>query len=682
MARFFSRAFEKNFYHAVSRIIYQCVLGLHPPEFQREFADEMLWIFDQVAQKQSTLPLFADGVLSLARQWLVRGVIPEAARKLLFQEIALVPVAGAATGLFAWEHIGIPERPLPISRMIQGSGITLLFLATLSVATFRPAISRPTQGRAISNGGDQVQRAAGGRKEQASGAYGETNSSSDKATANARTWGAQEGEFYGEPPQDGARAPAAARPNAADLGQGETQAVAGSQAQTAHGQAAPAERQFRAWLDAFNSGDRVKLQTFDEKNYPEEAKEVSGLMRFRKMTGGFDVKKVEEAGPIKFSAIVKERESDQFAHVEVEVEAAEPHRITKMDLNAIGTPAEFALPRMSEEQAIAALRAEVERQVAADQFAGTVMLTKNGKTLFSGAYGLADREKKIKNELNTQFRIGSMNKMFTAVAVLQLAQSGKIKLTAPLGEYLTDYPNGNLATKVTIHHLLTHTGGTGDFFGPEFDAHRLELRTLQDYVKLYGKRDVEFEPGSKWKYSNYGFLLLGLVVEKASGQNYYDYLREHVYAPAGMASTDSLPEAQSGPRRSVGYTADGSETWKPNTDTLPYRGTSAGGGYSTVEDLQRFAEALKNHKLLDAHYTELLTIGKMETGNGDKYAYGFMDRTASGVRSFGHGGGAPGMNGDLTIYPESGYVVAVLANMDPPAAGRVASFIGDRLPAK
>jgi CubicO group peptidase (beta-lactamase class C family) len=499
---------------------------------------------------------------------------------------------------------------------------------------------------------------------------------------NARTRAADEGEFYGEPPGDGARAPAVASANAAKLGRGETQAVAGSQAQTAQGQAAPAERQFRAWLDAFNSGERVKLQTFDEKNYPEEAKEVDGLMRFRKMTGGFDVKKVEEAGPIKFSAIVKERESDQFAHVEIEVEAAEPHRITKMDLNAIETPAEFAQPRMSEEQAIAALRAEVERQVAADQFAGTVVIRKNGKTVFSGAYGLADRERKIKNELNTQFRIGSMNKMFTAVAVLQLAQSGKIKLTAPVADYLTDYPNWNLATKVTIHHLLTHTGGTGDFFGPEFDAHRLELRTLQDYVKLYGKRDVEFEPGSKWKYSNYGFLLLGLVVEKASGQNYYDYLREHVYAPAGMASTDSLPEDQNVPRRSVGYTKAGSETWKPNTDTLPYRGTSAGGGYSTAEDLQRFAEALKNHKLLDAHNAELLTTGKMETGGGNKYAYGFMDRTSGGVRSFGHGGGAPGMNGDLTIYPESGYVVAVLANMDPPAAGRVASFIGNRLPAK
>jgi CubicO group peptidase (beta-lactamase class C family) len=443
-----------------------------------------------------------------------------------------------------------------------------------------------------------------------------------------------------------------------------------------------AARQFTGWLEAFNSGDSTKLEAFDEKNYPDEVKEVDGLMRFRKRTGGFEIKKIEKGEGNKIVVILKERDSDQFARAEVEVEEAEQHRITKFDLNAIPTPAEFASARMSEEQAVAALRAEIEKQVAADQFAGAVMVTKNSKTIFSGAYGMADREKKITNELHTRFRIGSMNKMFTAVSVLQLAQSGKIKLTGTLGEYLPDYPNKDVASKVTIHDLLTHTGGTGDFFGPEFDAHRLELRTLQDYVKLYGNRGLKFEPGSKWEYSNYGFLLLGVIVEKVSGQSYYDYVRAHVFVPAGMTSTDSLPEDQNVPLRSVGYTKDGGETWKPNTDTLPYRGTSAGGGYSTVEDLQRFAEALRNHKLLDEHYTELLTTGKVDTGGSDKYAYGFMDRTSGGVRSFGHGGGAPGMNGDLMIYPQSGYAVTVLANVDPPAAGRLASFIGNRLPEK
>ena len=147
-----------------------------------------------------------------------------------------------------------------------------------------------------------------------------------------------------------------------------------------------------------------------------------------------------------------------------------------------------------------------------------------------------------------------------------------------------------------------------------------------------------------------------------------------------MTSTGSQAEDENVPDRSIGYMKrDGA--WKPNTDTLPYRGTSAGGGYSTVEDLTRFASALTENKLLNAHYTELLTTGKADTGGGGKYAYGFNDTTVQGVRSFGHGGGAPGMNGELRIYPDSGYVVAVLVNLDPPAASRIADALGERLPA-
>jgi D-alanyl-D-alanine carboxypeptidase len=348
---------------------------------------------------------------------------------------------------------------------------------------------------------------------------------------------------------------------------------------------------------------------------------------------------------------------------------------------AIPTPAKFAVPRMTERDALAAFKEKLQQESAADRFAGAALVAKNGTPIFTSAYGMADREKKIPDTLNTKFRIGSMNKMFTATAVLQLAQNGKLKLTDPVGKYLTNYPNKNIATKVTIEMLLSHTGGTGDFFGPEFDKHRLELKTLDDYVKLYGTREPKYEPGSRWEYSNYGFLLLGLIIEKASGQDYYAYVREHIYKPAGMTSTDSLPEDQTVAERSVGYTKMGGSTaWKPNTDTLPYRGTSAGGGYSTVGDLLAFATAVQNHKLLDAEHTELLTTGHTQISDGEKYAYGFMDKTESGVRSFGHGGGAPGMNGELTIYPASGYVIVVLANLDPPAASRPAAFVGNRLP--
>ena len=259
----------------------------------------------------------------------------------------------------------------------------------------------------------------------------------------------------------------------------------------------PAARQFVAWLTAFNDPDPAVFQRFSEKNFPKRQGDKDQDRDFREQTGGFEFIKAEQSTELRFTGLVKERNSTQYARFVIEVEAGEPHLITDMGLRAIDNPNEPPPSRLSEADLVAALRAKLDQEVSGDRFAGAVVLAKNGQPIFTAAYGLADREKKIPNKLDTQFRIGSMNKMFTAVSILQLVQAGKLQLTDPLGKYLTDYPNKNVASKVTIHHLLTHTGGTGDFFGPEFDAHRLELRALKDYVTLYGKRDLAFEPGSR-----------------------------------------------------------------------------------------------------------------------------------------------------------------------------------------
>jgi CubicO group peptidase (beta-lactamase class C family) len=443
----------------------------------------------------------------------------------------------------------------------------------------------------------------------------------------------------------------------------------------------PVGRQAAAWLESFNRGDTNAHREFLQKNSPDRLTHLDHEMEFRRTTGGLDVKKVQESTPTRIIVMVQERLSDQFALLTMEVQAEEPHSITRIELSAIPRPVEFGLPHLSESQLAAATKKYIEKAVAADNFAGAVMITKAGKPVMADAYGLADREHNVSNTLKTRFRIGSMNKMFTAVATLQLAQARKLDVKDPVGQYLTDYPNKDIASKVTIRQLLSHTGGTGDIFGPDFDAHRQELRTIADYIKLYGNRGPKFEPGTHWEYSNYGFILLGALIEKVSGQSYYDYVREHIYDPAAMTSTGSEPEDKPVPDRSVGYTKKDSAGWVPNTDALPYRGTSAGGGYSTVEDLTHFAEALKSHKLMDVLYTDMLTTGKPGTPN-NSYAYGFEDRLMNGARCFGHGGGAPGMNGDLRICPGSGYVVVVLANLDPPAANRVSGFIVNRLPEK
>jgi D-alanyl-D-alanine carboxypeptidase len=444
-----------------------------------------------------------------------------------------------------------------------------------------------------------------------------------------------------------------------------------------------AQAKFTQWLEAFNAGDEKALAVFATSFGAELAKNFpspSDLLSFRTNVGGFDVKKTEEAAPKRVAVIVKERASDQFARAVLELD--DSGLVRKLEILIVPTPDEFKLARLSEADAIAALRAELDTLVAKDQFSGAVLVAKNGKPIFSQAYGMADREKKIANTVDTRFRIGSMNKMFTATAILQLVQAKKLTLDDTVGKHLTDYPNKNVADKVKISHLLTHMGGTGDIFGPDYDKKRLELRTLQDYVKLYGSRELLHEPGAEMRYSNYGFLLLGVIIEKVTKRPYYDHLEASVFKRAKMKSTSSPFEDKPMAGRSIAYSKNAGEKpsaeWVDAKDTLPIRATSAGGGDSTVGDLLKFANALAANQLLDKKHTELLTSRKTgEAGGG--YAYGFGTSSEDGVDCFGHGGGAPGMNGDLQIC-SSGYTIVVLANLDPPAAGRVTRFIKARLP--
>jgi D-alanyl-D-alanine carboxypeptidase len=353
-------------------------------------------------------------------------------------------------------------------------------------------------------------------------------------------------------------------------------------------------------------------------------------------------------------------------------------RVELLDTPEPTSALDLVLHRLTEAEAVAALSARAETLARAGEFSGAVLVARDGDVLLEDAWGRADRDAGTPNTTDTRFRVGSMNKMFTAVATLQLVEAGKLALDDPIGRHLPDYPNEEVASKVTVRHLLTHTGGTGDIFGPEFELNRSKLRTHGDYVDLYGSREPGYEPGKRFEYSNYGFVLLGALIEAVSGRSYYDYVREHVFRPAGMASTDSLPESAEVPNRAVGYTTPfpGVDS-RPNTDWLPWRGTAAGGGYSTVGDLMRFAQALSSGELISKE-----TLEESTTPHQRDYGYGFGVQGEGSLRSYGHGGGAPGMNGELRIYPELGYVVVGLSNLDPPAASVLVEFFALRMPEK
>ncbi len=309
-----------------------------------------------------------------------------------------------------------------------------------------------------------------------------------------------------------------------------------------------------------------------------------------------------------------------------------------------------------------------------EDYSGVVLVARNGRPFAAFAQGWADRERRIPNDAATRFRIGSINKMHTAVAVLQLVQAGKLDLQAPLITYLKDYPNADWARTVTLHHLLSHTGGAGDIFGPDYDARRETLRAPQDYVDLYGARAPDFEPGARWDYSNYGFILLGRVVEVVSGQSYFDYVQDHVFALAGMTGSGFAPETADVPGRAVAYTHEDAAYERP---TLPWRGTPA-GGYATAEDLLKFVIALHDGRLLDAKHRQLMTTGRFDDGAGMRFGYGVAVYPGA-LAMVGHNGIAPGMSCDLRIIADGEGVVVTLSNVAPPLqAGRLAKFVSDR----
>lgn len=314
------------------------------------------------------------------------------------------------------------------------------------------------------------------------------------------------------------------------------------------------------------------------------------------------------------------------------------------------------------------LSAYLNDLTAKEEFSGAVLLARGDQIVHRQAYGLASRRFDTPNRVDTKFNLGSMNKMFTAVGILQLVQDGRLRLDDRVSQYVDDsWLPKEITEKIQIRHLLCHTSGLGNYFNDEFAKTSRELvRELDDYKPMLADESLAFEPGTQWQYSNTGMLILGVVISEVSGRDYFEYIRDRVYRPARMDDTDCYDMDEPVPNLAIGYfKKDG--RWNNNLFRHVIRGGPAGGGYSTVDDLHRFAKTLLAFKFLDAEHTRKLVSPKPGSPG---YGYGFeIARTSKGV-VIGHGGGFPGIHSKLDIFPDSGFIAVVLSNQDE-AAGPV-----------
>ncbi len=424
------------------------------------------------------------------------------------------------------------------------------------------------------------------------------------------------------------------------------------------------------WLAAFNDPGAAAYPDFVRRHIPSLAPYLEEDLGVREASGGLVLLRSERTEPREITAWVRDRNWDRFSKVALSIggDAID-------DLSFAGAPAPpgFSIRRMREAEALRALTEKLRSETAARRFSGAVLVAKGDTILLREAYGAQDALNTRPVTPGTRFCIGSAGKMFTAVGILQLVQSGRLNLADTIAMCLPEYPDTPLARSVTVRQLLTHSGGTGDFFGAVYDAHAAELRTPSDFVRMFGRRDPLFAPGSRWGYSNFGFILLGAILEQVSGQRWDAYLERNVFSVAGMTATSA--EASAG-NTAVPLSGAAQTGLKP----LPYYvGLPAGGGYSTIDDLHRFAMAVWQDQLLDRTHRDLLTTAVIPAGS-TQWSLGLRIATRNGVGCYGHGGSAPGANADFAVYPRSGYTIIILSNRGHPHALNVAEFVAARLP--
>lgn len=452
----------------------------------------------------------------------------------------------------------------------------------------------------------------------------------------------------------------------------------------------PAGQRVAAYLKAFNSGDEQLMRAFFAENVSQAAlarrsvdERVGVYREMRANMEAMELRRVISAKTDAVTVLIQTKKGQWF-EIGFQFEPDPPHKFLSLHVEERDAPqqqqqgaqskVEPTAPALTEGEAIALAEKRLNELVAADEFSGAVLIAKGGVTLLKKAYGLASLEHNVPNRIDTKFNLGSINKTFTQVAIGQLVEQGKLSFDDKLGKHLPDYPNRVAAEKVTIRQLLDMSSGIGDFFGPEFIAiPKDRLRTIKDFLPLFAAKPLEFEPGTKQQYSNGGYIVLGAVIEKVSGQDYYEYVREHVFKPAGMQNTDWYEADLPIPNMADGYTREGMggkpEARRNNIYTRPAKGSPAGGGYSTAEDLLKYALALQSGKLRLPAFRKPAE-GETQTSHTEK---------APGFTGHGIAGGSTGINALLLVGADNGYIVIVMSNYDPPSAEGVGKQIRDWL---
>jgi len=445
-----------------------------------------------------------------------------------------------------------------------------------------------------------------------------------------------------------------------------------------------------AVIDQINAGNPEKigqwLPTILSSSVDPNAGEVfpKQLAMAARDSGGVDFVDARTQGPPGMLVVtVKGRRSGQLVGIVLLPDPEQPGKLVMADMFPVDDPALYAdWPEAAASQAeiVQLTRDALDHLVKSNDFSGCVTVTNGAETIFDECRGLAERRFNVPVNHATKFHIGSMNKMFTAVAIAQLVEAGKLSWSDTLALRVPEYPDKAAANKISVWQLVRHMSGLGDFLVPELYENREKFVDPADYLELIARQPIVGEPDAEWSYSNAGFMLLGRIIENVSGEGYSDYIQKHVFAPAGMTASGYDRVDDVVPTLAVGYFREGpfSTKWKADWLKVPYSASPAGGGYSTNADLVRFSAALRGGKLVKPATLEKMFESPVPVGPGG-YAAGFGERVSNGRHIRGHAGGIEGTDANLAMVWETGATVALTSNQGPGQSWLFAERIADLL---
>ena len=434
-------------------------------------------------------------------------------------------------------------------------------------------------------------------------------------------------------------------------------------------------KRVKEMIVALNSGDYATIRAyFDAQSDPNGFGNALGRYHISR---GYDLLRVELVpgrGDL-VAGIVRNRITGDEDYLAVRIEPQAPYRITLFQARV---PDEVAASwklkpvtstAVTEQERLQEIGAYLKRMGDADLFSGAIVIARDGKPVFAQAYGYADREKKIPNTVDTPFLLASMTKPFTGLAIGQLVEQGKLSYDDALSKFLPDFPDPESAKKIKIKHLLSHTSGLAREGSP-LDASPIDRpTTVKAMVDAFERKPLAFDPGTKWAYSNMGFVLLGRVIEIATGQDYYDYMQKHVFAPAGATSASFPILPQNGVAAvpmaypyELAWDRDSRMSVQSQLGKHGRRGSPAGSSIVSALDLLKLSNAMRTGQIVKPETFRLHTTPKPELASTN-YGYGFIAGPYLGRPFVGHNGRSYGQCTEFGELRDTPYTIIVLSNL-------------------